>query len=300
MFLGPSNTAGEIDTAFLIITGMCVALFVIVITAMLYFLVKYNKKRHPQPEKTGQHIVLEITWTVIPVILVLIMFYVGWVDFDAIRNPPKGAMPVNVIGRQWSWSFHYGNGKEADVLRVPLGKPVELILTSEDVLHSFYIPAYRIKEDTVPGMKTHLWFIANTAGSYDIFCTEYCGLAHSHMLSKLIAMPEGDFNAWYQSRGAAGKEGKELEVLKGKGCLGCHSTDGTRKVGPTLKGLFGRQVTVVTGGKERTLTADEDYLRRSILDPQADIVKGYPPIMPKIPMTQEELDEIVEYLKTLK
>lgn len=301
MTIGPSNMTGKIDFAFWAIVGMCIALFIMIITVMTIFLVKYNKKRNPEPgEVRGEHTVLEITWTVIPIILVMLMFYFGTVDFGYIRNPPRDAMPVNVSARQWSWSFTYENGKEGDVLRVPVGRPVKLILTSEDVLHSFYIPAYRVKEDTVPGMKTQLWFVANTAGSYDIFCTEYCGLAHSHMLSKLIAMPAADFDTWYRSRGAALPEGKEVELLKAKGCFTCHATDGTPKVGPALKGLFGRQVTVVTQGKERTITADDAYLRKSISDPQADIVKGYPPVMPKVPLTPEELDEIVEYLKMLK
>jgi cytochrome c oxidase subunit 2 len=271
-----------------------------VTVTMLVFLYKYNRKRHPVPKEIKENIPLEVVWTVIPTILVIFMFYFGWVDFDYIRNPPKDSMNVDVIARQWSWTFRYENGEQSDTLRVPVGKPVRLNLTSEDVIHCLFIPAYRVKEDCVPGLKTHLWFTANEAGTYDIFCTEYCGLEHSHMLSKLITMPVADFNAWYQGKTAVKGKEKGLELLQTKGCLGCHTTDGTPKVGPTLKGLYESKVTVLTKGSERVITADEEYLKRSVLEPGADIAKGYPNIMPKLPLTEEELDAIVDYLETLK
>ncbi|MFI5296315.1 MAG: cytochrome c oxidase subunit II [Thermodesulfovibrionales bacterium] len=300
MVLGPSNIGGKIETSFLIVVSACVVLLVAVTVTMLVFLYKYNRKRHPVPKDIKENIPLEIIWTVIPTILVIFMFYFGWVDFDFIRNPPKDAMNIDVISRQWSWTFRYENGRQSDTLKVPVGKPVKLTLMSEDVIHCLFIPAYRVKEDCVPGLKTHLWFTANEAGTYNIFCTEYCGLEHSHMLSKLITMSLADFNAWYQ----AGPEvkGKETgpELLQTKGCLGCHTTDGTPKVGPTFKGLYGGKVTVLTGGRERVITADREYLRRSVLEPAADIVKGYPNIMPKLPITEEDLDEIVDYLETLR
>ena len=300
MVLGPSNIAGKIETSFLIVVGACVVLLVMVTVTMLVFLYKYNRKRHPVPKEIKENLPLEVVWTVIPTILVIFMFYFGWVDFDYIRNPPKDAMNIDVIARQWSWTFRYENGRQSDTLKVPVGKPVKLTMTSEDVIHCLFIPAYRVKEDCVPGLKTHLWFTANEAGTYDIFCTEYCGLEHSHMLSKLITMPAAEFNEWYQGRAEAKDKEKGAELLQTKGCFGCHTTDGTPKVGPTFKGLFGSNVTVLTNGKERTIPADEDYLKRSVLEPAADIVKGYPNIMPKLPMTEEEVDEIVDYLETLK
>jgi cytochrome c oxidase subunit 2 len=173
-------------------------------------------------------------------------------------------------------------------------------MTSEDVIHSLFIPAFRIKEDCVPGMKTHLWFKANEMGSYDIFCTEYCGVGHSHMLSKVIVMSDKDFEKWYREAEVPGKDAKGLNVIKEKGCLGCHTIDGTKKVGPTFKGIFGEKVLVITNGKERELVIDEKYLKRSILKPQADIVKGYPPVMPVINLTDEELNDVIDYLKNLK
>lgn len=302
MFIEPSNTAGEIRSAFDIVTVMCVVLLVMVTVTMLAFLFKYNSKKNARASEVKDSIPLEITWTIVPTILVLIMFYFGWVNFGHIRNAPKNAMAINVIGRQWQWSFQYQNGKGSDVLRVPVGKPVKLEMTSEDVIHSFFIPAFRIKEDCVPGMKTHLWFTADEPGTFDIFCTEYCGLGHSHMRSKLIAMKDSDFEEWYEAEAKAAKTpvSKGRELVESKGCLGCHTTDGTRKVGPTFKGLYGSTVTVVTGGKERTITADDEYIERSIKHPQADVVKGYPPVMPTLPVTDEEIEDIVSYMKTLK
>jgi cytochrome c oxidase subunit 2 len=300
MFHPASNIAAKVTEAFLIVTGACVVLLTLVMITMIVFLVRYDKRKNPVPTDVQESTTLEIVLTVIPTVLVLAMFYYGWVNFGYIRTPPKNAMQIGVTGMQWAWSFAYANGKKSDVLNVPLGKPVELVLTSADVIHSFFIPAYRVKEDCVPGMKTHLWFIADELGTFDIFCTEYCGLAHSHMLSKLNVMPVADFDKWYEAAAAAegGEEG--LKLLQSKGCLGCHTTDGTRKIGPTFKGLHGGMVTVITEGKERTIRADEEYIRRSVLDPKADVVKGYPPIMPTLPVTGKELDEIVEYLETLK
>ncbi|MGO9611641.1 MAG: cytochrome c oxidase subunit II [Dissulfurispiraceae bacterium] len=297
MFIGPSNTAGKVESAFLFIVSASVILLALVTFCMVLFLVKYNRKRHPQAEDVKESLLLEILWTVIPTVLVLVMFYIGWVNFSYIRKPPTDSMLVNVIARQWSWSFKYENGKQADVLRVPINKPVKLILTSADVIHSLYIPAFRIKEDCVPGLQTHLWFTGNEMGTYDIFCTEYCGVGHSRMRSKVIIMSQQDFEKWYSGAEITGPAGNGLKLLQDKGCLGCHSTDGTKKIGPTFKEIFGRKETVLTGGKERQIVVDEAYLKRSVLEPQADIVKGYPPIMPTIPVTEDELSSIITYLK---
>jgi cytochrome c oxidase subunit 2 len=300
MFLGPSNTSGKIEISFLILTGISVLFLVCVTFFIILFLIKYNKKRHPKAEEVGESLWLEIVWTVIPTALVLALFYFGWKDFDYIRNPPKDAMPVTVIARQWSWLFEYENGKESDVLRVPLGKPIKLILTSKDVIHSFFVPAFQLKEDCVPGMETHLWFTVNDAGSYDVFCTEYCGAGHSHMRSKVVAMPPAEFVAWYRQAATEKPQERGLKLLLAKGCLGCHSINGTEQEAPTLKGLYNRRVTVLEKGKEKVVVADEAYLKTMIIHPGVYVAKGYPAIMPAIPMTQEELQTIVDYLKKLK
>lgn len=299
MFIpGASNSARHVDETFAVILAIEVFLLFAVTAAMIFFVIRYRKKKNPRSENIEGGLFLEIAWTAIPTVLVLIMFYIGLKSFILIRKVPEGAMTVQVTARQWSWQFTYANGKQSGTLTVPLGKPVKLVLRSQDVLHCLYIPAFRIKEDCVPGMETYLWFTAKETGSYDIFCTEFCGLGHSDMLSKVVVTPEKEFDAWYAGEGEKG--GLGLTLLESRGCLGCHSMDGSKKIGPTFKGLYGSQVTVVTSGKERTITRDEEYLRRSILEPGADIVKGYQNIMPPLPVTKEELDGIIQYLKTLK
>jgi cytochrome c oxidase subunit 2 len=294
-----SNSAVNVDSALYRMLGMEIVLLVLVTAAMIFFVIKYRRKKKTVPENIEGSTFLEIIWTIIPTLLVLVMFYIGWVSFDSIRTVPKEAMRIRVTARQWSWLFSYENGRQSSDLRVPVGEPVKLLLTSQDVIHSFYIPAFRIKEDCVPKMETYLSFTADETGTYDIFCTEYCGLGHSGMLSKVVAMSDKDFDSWYAAVPAAAKRaGRKL--LEEEGCLGCHTTDGTAKIGPTFKGLYGAPVTVLTNGKERTVTANEDYLKKSVRNPKADVVKGFPDIMPPTQVKPEELDAIVEYIETLK
>jgi len=295
-----SNSADKVDAAFASIVGIAVVLLTLVTSTMVFFIIRYNRKKRDTAENIEGSLFLEILWTVIPTLLVLVMFYIGWKSFDALRAVPKEVMAIRVTARQWSWLFGYQNGKQSDTLRVPLGKPVKMLLTSADVIHSFYIPAFRIKEDCVPRMETYLWFTATEVGTYDIFCTEYCGLGHSGMISKVIVMPEKDFEVWYGAATPPSMKPKGLTILEEKGCLGCHTTTGAKKIGPTFKGLYGSPVTVLTNGKERVVTADDEYIRRSVLEPGTDIVKGYQNIMPTLPVTPEELQEIITYLKTLK
>jgi cytochrome c oxidase subunit 2 len=300
MLLGPSNTTGRVDSAFIFIVVCSVILLAVVTISMVVFLIKYNRERHPRPERVKESVLLEVVWTVVPTILVVFMFYFGWVDFDFIRNPPKDAMTIHVTARQWSWLFTYDNGRQEGILNVPVGRPVKLLMTSVDVLHCLFIPAYRIKEDCVPGMTTHLWFTANEPGTYDIFCTEYCGVGHSHMRSQVVAMKPEEFRKWYSA--APGRTLAELgpKLLQAKGCLGCHTLDGSQKVGPTFKNLLGRKEVVIQTGKEEEITVDEAFIRQHIRDPRSAAVKGFPPVMPQVPMTDEELKTIVNYLVTVK
>ncbi len=300
MLFSPSNTTGKVDNAFLFIVVCCVILLAAVTICMVVFLIKYNRERHPRPERVKESLLLEIVWTVIPTILVIFMFYFGWVDFKYIRNPPKDALTVNVLARQWSWLFTYDNGRQSDLLNVPLGRPVKLLMTSADVVHCLFIPAFRIKEDCVPGMTTHLWFSATEPGSYDIFCTEYCGVGHSHMRSRVVAMSPGDFLNWYNAPQGRDLAEQGLTLLRTKGCLGCHTLDGSDKVGPTFKNLMGRRQGVIRAGRETEIVVDEEFIRRHILDPRSAAVAGFPSVMPQMPMTDEELKTIVGYLMRIK
>jgi len=309
MVTGWPHMSNPADDTFFFILGISITLLVLNTGAMIYFVVRYSRKRHPRAEEVKENLPLEILWTVIPTILVLAIFFVGWKGFQYMRTAPPDAMRVKVVARQWSWAFEYQNGKQSDILKVPVGKPVKLFITSADVLHSLYIPAYRIKEDCVQGMETHLWFLPDELGSYDLFCTEYCGVGHADMITKVDVVTGKDFDAWYKGRPRTAKTGMEKhakappegdKLLQNKGCTACHSIDGTAKVGPTFKGLYGHTMTVITAGQERDIVADEEYIKRSIKDPQADLVKGFPPIMPVLQLSDKEINEILEYLKKLK
>jgi len=317
MVTGWPNMSNPADDTFFFILGISITLLLLNTGVMIFFVFRYSRKRNPVPEDVKDNVSLEIIWTVIPTLLVLAMFFVGWKGFQYMRTAPPDAMVVKVISRSWSWTFDYANGRESDTLKVPVRKPVKLLITSEDVVHSLYIPAYRIKEDAVPGRETHLWFLPDELGSFDLFCTEYCGEGHSAMITKVEVMTEKDFEAWFNGKDAgtgpvaAAATGKAKKVeerpdgaglLQVKGCLACHSTDGSPKIGPTLKGLFGKKETVLRKGRERELIVDEDFIRQTLLQPELDRVKGFPPVMPsqKGLLTDQELKELIEYLKALK
>ncbi len=296
----------SVDNILYAIAGISVVLLAGVTGTMTWFVIRYNRKRHPRAENIEGNLWLEILWTVIPTLLVMGMFYAGWKGFVYKRTVPPDAMLVKVTARTWSWHFEYENGATSRVLKLPAGKPVKLSITSADVLHSLFIPAFRVKEDCVPNMETYLWFQPDETGTYDLFCTEYCGTGHSAMITTVEVLPEQEFGSWYRTAAAlpvtAAKRPDGAKLFQEKGCFACHSTDGTPKVGPTLKGIFGHKTTVLTAGKERQVTVDDAYLKTSILDPQADIVKGFPPVMPpqKGLLTDEEVGALIEYLKTLK
>ena len=300
MFGGAALSTAKVNSAFWYIVGISAVLLILVMAVMIVFLVKYRRKRHPETERVRESVLLEVAWTVIPLLLTLTMFYFGWVDFEFIRRPPPDALRVQVLGRQWSWLFRYADGREEEVLRVPVGKPVDLVMTSADVIHSFFVPAFRIKEDCVPGMATHLWFQAIETGTYDVFCTEYCGLGHSHMRSKIIVLPAAEFERWSSTRAATGTGAAGLALIRDKGCLGCHSVDGTPRAGPTFKGLLGLREEVVTGGRKHEVTVDEAYIAGYIVHPNVDVLSGYPPIMPVFSLTRDEIETILAYLRTIK
>ncbi len=296
------TTTHAVDIVYTYIFWFCLFLLVGITATMIYFVVKYNHKTHPHPEPSpDSHFWLELTWFVIPTLIALSMFWVGWKGYATLVDVPQKSMTVHVTGRQWAWSFRYANGKTSDKLYVPVNRPIKLEITSKDVVHSFYVPAFRIKKDAVPGMTTEEWFRAPKEGSYDAYCTQYCGLGHSRMITKVVAISPKKFQTWYRQKPPE-EEGALGKTLAGKnGCTGCHSTDGSKSVGPTWKGLFGATVTVTTNGKQRTLKADAAYIKKSISDPGADIVKGFSPIMPPFAnLSAKDLDALVDYIRSLK
>ena len=305
----PGSTISAVNDAFIIIMAFSILLFALIIFLMVYFVVRYRRSRNPEPTETKPHPWMELGWTAGAFLIVLAMFFAGLTGFTFLRRVPPDSLKVTVIARQWSWLFQYENGRKSGELVVPQGRPVALTLVSQDVIHGFFVPALRVKQDVVPGMTTRAWFQADAAGSYDVLCSSYCGMQHSKMLSKVVAVPEEDFRKWYAGEsvetagiGALAAKPQGAELLKKKGCLDCHSLDGSKSIGPTLKGLYGRSETVVTDGKRRTVIADDEYCRTSIVDPGADIVLGFKDMMPsgRGTYSDEDLHEIIEFLQTLK
>jgi cytochrome c oxidase subunit 2 len=304
-----SNFVAGVDLAFMIILGISIFFLVSLTVVMLVFIYKYKKKRHPEAIQNEGSNRLEAIWTLIPLGLVLVMFYFGWMGWKPMKNPPEEAMRVKAIARMWNFQFQYENGKVTDSLYVPLGEPVILDLVAIDVLHSLYIPAFRVKEDMVPGTEKQMWFIPGTEGSYDLFCTEYCGLEHSYMFTGVKVMPKDDFESWIEDTTAVAVvvdtetslADQGFEVLRRNGCNACHSSDGSRMVGPSYLGHWGTMRKVVTGREEREVLFDEEYVRRSIYDPGADVVEGFNRglMLPYDLITEEEIDLIIEYLKAL-
>ncbi|HXE96913.1 MAG TPA: cytochrome c oxidase subunit II [Dongiaceae bacterium] len=298
------TTTEAIDPVFMFIFGACLVLLIGITAAMITFVIRYHRSRAPEPtSQVESNLWLEIVWSAFPTLLVMAMFWYGWAGYRALRDVPKGAMEVTATARTWSWEFRYDNGKTSPRLYVPAGKPVRVELVSKDVIHGFFLPAFRVKRDVVPGMSNYAWFVATKPGSYDLFCSQYCGTGHSAMITTVEALPEAEFAAWL-SQGTGGGAAVKIDggkLAREKGCLGCHSLDGSPGVGPSFKGLMGRSVVVITSGGERTITVDDAYLRRSIREPQADLVKGFQPIMPTFnDLKEEEIEALVEFMETVK
>lgn len=293
------TTTQAVDKVFLYIFGIAALLLVGITATMIWFIIRYHRRRHPQAAPSPRSSIwLETVWTLVPTLIVLSMFWYGWNGYLALVNVPADALKIDVSARQWSWTFTYANGKTSDRLVVPAGKAVRLAITSEDVLHSLYIPAFRVKKDAVPGITTYVWFRATEPATHDLFCAEYCGVAHSAMITTVEVLREPEFERWLSQTAEPAEMEDGQALLARFGCKACHSLDGTKMIGPTFRGLFGRRITVQTDGKARELVVDRDYIRRSILEPGADLVTGYPPVMPsfKDRMSVEDLEALVEFL----
>jgi len=304
---GVSSFAGEIDYAFWTVNLICLFLFIITIGAMFIFLYQYDEKRSkPTDTKNIKHNTpLEIAWTVIPTILMMVIFYIGLDALKVQRTMPADdkSVVVKVIGKKWSFSFEYENGKKSSSLIVPLGKDVKLNMTApiDDVLHAFYVPAFRIKEDIVPGQITKLWFNATKLGKFDIMCAEYCGTRHAYMRADVKVVSQEEFDEFLNPTVVAARTA--MDVLNETGCIGCHTVDGTVSAGPTFKDIYNTDVKVTANGVTRTVKRDEAYLVRAIEDPDAEIVDGFiPSMMPsfKGALNKEDMTLVLNYFKGIK
>lgn len=336
---GASTTAHHVDNLFMVISVICTFFFVLIIALMLLFMWKYRARPGHREEHTSHHNnTLEITWSVIPLILAIWIFFQGFVGYIAMRNAPADAYEIEVIAQKWSWSFYYPEENiTVPVLHVPEGRPIKLILSSTDVIHSLYIPAFRVKMDCVPGRYNEMWFEATTPSDqvddptwdnddqtenvysdgsatykdapgtdgYDLFCTEYCGTGHSSMITKCVVHSEAGFAEWLKVAKDPRAQGTPLEVgetlYKQRGCSQCHSINGSDNPGaggPSFKGHYGEMVEFTNAEPQKM---DAEYIRESILNPQAKIRKGYKPIMPTFQgqLNEDEIFAIRQYIRSL-
>jgi cytochrome c oxidase subunit II len=301
-----STVARGLDDVFYFILWVSIISFVIVIGAATVFVLRYRAREGHQAEKTPSHDMrLELTWTVIPTILVAVMFFFGFNGFMELRTAPRNSETVYVEAQMWNWSFRYANGAQSPELVVPLGRPVKLVMNSVDVLHSLYIPAFRVKQDVVPGRYTTLWFEAIREGTFHLFCTEYCGTNHSTMITSVRVLPEDAYQAELVEMADFVGRMPPLEagerVFRMNGCAQCHNTTTATRAGggPGLANLeLGAARQFVDGSSAQV---DEDYIRRSILRPNDQIVAGYTPIMTPYQgrISEPELAVLIQYLLSL-
>jgi cytochrome c oxidase subunit II len=292
-----STIAGRVDGLFGFLIGVSLFFTALIFALLLVFAIRYRRRSEDeQPPQIERRDWLEVTWIIIPLGLVMVMFGWGAKLYFNMMNPPDGALEIYAIGKQWMWKFQHPEGpREINELHVPVGHPVKMTMTSQDVIHSFFVPAFRVKMDVVPGRFTHIWFEATKPGVYHLFCAEYCGTMHSGMRGRVIAMRPTLYEEWLRSH-VRGEPMASIgeSLFEQLGCPTCHRADGGA---PSLVGLFGTAVPLQSG---TTVTADESYLRESILNPRAKIVAGYQPIMPTFQgqINAEELTQLISYIKS--
>lgn len=301
-----STFAPQVDALFFFIFYTALVLFILVVAGMVYFGIKY-RQRGPETQLTSgtdHNKALELIWTIIPTILVIIVFVWGFKTYLTMAIAPRDAMELKVTARKWFWTFDYPEGfSSTNLLTIPVNQPIKLVMSSEDVIHSFFVPDFRVKMDVLPNRYTVVWFEATEPGEADLFCAEYCGKGHSEMLGKVNVVSREDYESWLAASQTVdttiplNKLGADLFISKA--CITCHSIDGSPLIGPTMKNLFG---STVTHQDASTALVDENYLRKSILNPQGDIIQGYPPIMPTFQslLKDREVDGLIAYIKSLK
>jgi cytochrome c oxidase subunit 2 len=294
-----STIASRVDALFLFVLAVVVLFGTLIFVLIVYFAVKYRRRAgQGTPKLIAGNLVLELLWTVIPLALTMVMFFWGAFVYVEITNPPADAIEIIAVGKQWMWKLQHPDGhQEINELHVPVGRPVKLTMTSEDVIHSFFVPAFRIKMDVLPGRYSNAWFEATRPGRYRLFCAEFCGTQHSGMIGSVIVLELSEYEDWLSGRAAGISTAKLGEGLFQRlGCVSCHRPDGA-VAAPSLVGLFGRQVKLADG---RSVVADEDYIRESIIDPRAKVVAGYQPVMPTYRglISEDGILQIIAYLKS--
>ena len=293
-----SSTAGNVDALFiflLIVSGMMTLL---IFTAVVYFAARYRHRKGIPAEQIEGSTPLELTWSIIPLGVFLVIFAWGAVVYFKSRTPPRDATEVYVVAKQWMWKLEHAEGqREINELHVPVGRDVKLIMTSQDVIHSFFVPAFRMKQDVVPGRYTVAWFRATKPGRYHLFCTQYCGTQHSGMIGDIVVHEPAQYEAWMSGGTTGPLSATGEKIFSELGCVTCHKMDGTGR-GPNLQGVFGKPVSLEDG---RVVTADENYIRECILDPGARRVKGFQPIMPTFQglVSEEQVNALVAYVKSM-
>jgi cytochrome c oxidase subunit 2 len=301
-----STFSGMVDWAFNLYYWISIFFFVLVVGLMVLFVVKYLRRR-PDQLASGQMIhntLLETSWTVIPLLIVMGLFFIGMRGWWHMRIAPTNAVTIDVIGMKWNWTFNYPQGYSNDTLVVPVHQPVRLRVTSTDVIHGLYVPAFRTKVDVVPGRYQSLWFEATKTGVFPVLCTQYCGTSHSYMLSAVKVLEREDYEEWLTEAAAASGGSMPPEefgasVYTKRGCNACHTVDGAPGIGPTWKGLWGSSRSLLSG---ESVTADAAYISLSVLDPASQIVAGFPPIMPSFKgiLSDREIEALTAYIQTLK
>lgn len=291
-----SNFSGQYDALFLFLLGVSAFFAIIICSLIVYFSLRY-RRRHPTdaPPRVPSNTTLEIAWMVFPFLILLVMFLWGAKLFVDMRSPPPDAIQINVVAKQWMWKTEHPNGtREINCLTIPANRPIKLQMRSEDVIHSFFVPAFRIKQDVLPGRYTQQWFTATKPGTYPLYCAEYCGTNHSQMRGEIVVLTPAEYEAWLAGTSAdVAPAVSGAKLFKLYGCTQCHGA-----IAPTLSGLYRSQVLLSDGSH---VTADDNYLRESILLPQAKLVSGYGPIMPSFRdrMTEEQVDDLVAYIKSI-
>jgi cytochrome c oxidase subunit 2 len=293
-----SSTAGNVDALFIFLIIVSGLMTLLVFTAIVYFAARYRHRKGVLAEQIDGSTPLELTWSIIPMLVFMVIFAFGAVVYFKSRTPPRDSTEVYVVAKQWMWKLEHAEGqREINELHVPVGRDVKLIVTSQDVIHSFYVPAFRMKQDVLPGRYTVAWFRATKAGTYHLFCAEYCGTQHSGMIGSIVVQEPAQYEAWMSGSTSGPLSATGEKIFSELGCVTCHRTD-TQGRGPNLQGVFGKPVLLQDG---RTVTADENYIRESILDPGAKVVNGFKPVMPTFQglVSEEQLNALVAYVKSL-